>query len=117
MGELKRNFLDYTNIDFKISYVIKEGNSPFKFDNINDSARAKINIKQQLIGPLLFGYNAYLNLDPDHAKYGEISKGKYSLDISRRAYSVGAFYEPSGSKIGIQFNIFNFDYKGISSIF
>ena len=116
-GDFKRNFLDYTNIDFKISYVIKEGNSPFKFDDINDSTRAQVNIKQQLIGPLLFGYKAYLNLDPEHEEYGEISKGKYSLDISRRAYSIGAFYNSASESIGVKFNIFNFDYSGISPKF
>ena len=116
-GELKRNFLDYTSIDFKISYVIKEGNSPFKFDNINDSTRAQVNLQQQVIGPLLFGYKAYLNLDPDHPKYGEISKGKYTLDISRRAYSIGAFYNSASESVGVKFNIFNFDYSGISPKF
>jgi len=114
LGSLTNSFLSYTNLEILNKYVIKDGFSSFKFDNIDDSANVSIKIKQQLIGPILLGASSNINLDENIRK---LRFDQITLDISRRAYSVGAFYEPSGSKIGIQFNIFNFDYKGISSIF
>ena len=52
-----------------------------------------------------------------YKNYGKFIKPKYSLNIERRAYSLGAFYDVSNESLGIQFNIFNFDYSGIPEKF
>ena len=117
LGSLTKKYLDYTSLDVLAQYAIKEDESPFRFDNINETENIKFNLKQQLYGPLIFGVLSYLNVDPNNDNYGEFSSTQYSLDISRRAYSLGAFYRPSSSAIGIQFNIFNFDYSGFGSRF
>ena len=117
LGSLTKKYLNYTSLDVLPQYVIKGNDSPFRFDNINNNENIKFNLKQQLYGPLIFGFLSYLNVNPNHDNYGDFFSTQYSLDISRRAYSFGAFYKPSSSAIGIQFNIFNFDYLGSSSSF
>jgi len=117
LGGLTKKYLDYTSLDVLAQYVIKGNDSPFRFDNINNTENIRFNLKQQIYGPIVFGLSSYLNIDPNHNNYGEFTSTQYSLDISRRAYSLGAFYKPSSSSFGIQFNIFNFDYLGSSSSF
>ena len=111
-GGLKKEFFDYTRFSAKYSYVLKGGDSPFIFDNINDDPRIKFNLQQQIYGPLLFSFDTILNLNN-----GTYSNVKYSLDFKRRAYSIGAFYNSSNESLGLEFNIFNFDYSGINKKF
>ena len=111
-GGLKKEFFDYTRFSAKYSYVLKGGDSPFIFDNINDDPRIKFNLQQQIYGPLLFSFDTILNLNN-----GTYSNVKYSLDFKRRAYSIGAFYNSSNESLGIEFNIFNFDYSGFNKKF
>ena len=117
LGSFKNNFFDYSKITLTNSYIFKDGQSPFAFDDIDKTKRLRINLEQQLIGPVLFTYDTYLNLDSDNNDYGKFSKHKYGLDIKRRAYSVGAFYDTSNNSAGINFKIYNFDYKGLSPKF
>ena len=117
LGNFTSKYFDYTNLKIQGSLTAKGGETPFRFDDIDDTARVQLNFKQQLIGPLLFGYTSFLNLDPGNNDYDKFSKAKFSLDISRRAYTLGAFYDSSSEAIGIQFNIFNFDYSGLSPKF
>ena len=117
LGSFKNNFLDYSKISLTNSYIFKNGQSPFAFDDIDKTKRVRINIEQQLIGPILLSYDTYLNLDSDTKDYGKFSKHKYGLDIKRRAYSVGAFYNTDNNSAGINFKIYNFDYRGLSPKF
>ena len=117
LGSFKNNFLDYSNITLTGSFIFKDGESPFAFDDIDKTNRLRINLEQQLIGPVLLTYDTYLNLDSDNKEYGKFSKHKYGLDIKRRAYSVGAFYDASNNSAGINFKIYNFDYRGLSPKF
>ena len=111
-GGFKEKFFDYTSFRAKYSYVLKGGASPFTFDDINDDPRINFNFQQQIIGPLLFGFETTLNLNN-----GAYSNNKYSLDLKRRAYSIGAFYNSSNESLGIEFKIFNFDYSGLNEKF
>jgi|OM-RGC.v1.000453240 hypothetical protein len=112
LGNLKNNLLDYTYVKANFNYVLKEGDSPFSFDNISKNPNVKISLEQQIFGPLIFSYETTLNLDN-----GKYSNPNYGLNINRRAYSIGAFYNSSEESLGIKFNIFNFDYSGLSSKF
>ena len=112
LGSFKNNFLDYTSLDLKTTYVIGEGESPFAFDNINESFRVNFKLDQQIYGALVFSYENSYNLDN-----GKFEKGNYGLDFKRRAYSLGAFYNKSNESLGFRFNIFNFDYSGLSPKF
>ncbi len=112
LGEFKNNFLDYSSLDIKTSYFIKDGESPFAFDNVDESFRINLSLDQQIYGPLVFSYKNSYNFD--NSKF---AKGNYGLDFRRRAYSFGAFYNANNESLGIRFKIFNFDYTGLSPKF
>ena len=111
-GELKKKYLDYTKISANYNYVLKNGASPFSFDNFNEDPRINFSVQQQIYGPFLLAFDTTLNLDN-----GKYSNTNYSLDFKRRAYSIGAYYNSSDESLGIKFNIFNFDYSGLSEKF
>ncbi len=117
LGSFTNNFLDFTKINLETIYVLKDGKSPFSFDDVNDKARLKIFAEQQIYRALVLSYENYLNLDNRFSNYGEFTKPKYGLDLKRRSYSLGAFYDASNDSLGLQFNIYNFDYSGNSSRF
>ena len=117
LGSFKNNFLDYSKLTLTGSYIFKDGDSPFAFDDIDNTKRLRINLEQQLIGPIVLNYDTYLNLDSDSKDYGKFSKHKYGLDIKRRAYAIGAFYNTSNNSAGINFKIYNFNYEGLSPKF
>ena len=112
IGSLKNDFFDYTKIGLMASKGFKNGDSPYDFDSINSSPRVQLDLEQQIIGPLIFSYENSMNLDT-----GEFSKPNYGLDLKRRAYSLGAFYNTSNKSFGIKLNIFNFDYSGVTKSF
>lgn len=112
IGSFKKNFFDYTKISTNYNYVLKSGESPFSFDNIGKDPTLNFNLQQQIFGPLLFSFETVLNLNT-----GSYSNENYALDFKRRAYSIGAFYNSTNESLGIRFNIFNFDYSGISDKF
>ena len=112
LGALKRKFLDYTYLSANFNYVLKDGDSPFAFDNINKDPKINFNYEQQIFGPLVFGLQTSLNLDN-----GDFSNPYYALDFKRRAYAIGAFYNSVEESLGIKFNIFNFDYSGLAPKF
>ena len=86
--------------------------------------RYKLKVEQQLIGPLIFSFSSYINLEDDEDSiYGEFKSVKYGLELRRRAYSISLFAKPDfdsnfdSGTYGLNFNIFNFDYSGISPKF
>ena len=112
IGSFKKNLFDYTQIRSEFNYVLKSGESPFSFDDIDDNPRINFKLQQQIFGPLLFSFDTSLNLNN-----GSYTNVNYGLDFNRRAYSIGAFYNSSNESLGIRFNIFNFDYSGLSEEF
>ncbi len=111
-GGLKKDFLDYTKLSANYSFVLKNGESPFSFDDISKVPKLKFDFQQQIYGPLVFSLNKTLNLEK-----GTYSNVKYALDFKRRAYSLSAFYDSTEESVGIKFNLFNFDYSGLSPKF
>ena len=62
-GEMKKRYLDFTNISLTSDYVLfKNGESPFAFDDYNSSSRLNFDVQQQLIGPLIMGFSANIDL-------------------------------------------------------
>lgn len=116
-GKLKRNFLDFTKISVSPEFIIKNGESPFKFDDFNNDSRIRFNLKQQLYGPLIFGFEGSYNINNSSSSYGDIQNKTYSLGISRRAYSVNLSYEEKNKAVLLGFKIFNFDYQNSTKKF
>jgi len=112
LGSFKNNFFDYTFLDLSGNYVLKTGESPFEFDDVDDTLKVNFRLKQQIFGPLVFSYSR--SYDFDNEIY---SKPIYEVEISRRAYKIGAFYNHDNESLGFNFNIFSFDYSGINSKF
>ena len=112
LGNFKNQFLDYTKIDLSAGFKMKNGESPFDFDDIDQKSKLNFSLNQQIIGPLIFSYTNELNLED-----GSFSKPNYALDIQRRAYSIGAFYNTTSESLGIRFNIYNFNYSGVNNKF
>ena len=112
LGNFKKDFLDFTKINIKGIYVFKNGESPFKFDDINKNFRMNLELKQQLLGPLVFAYGTSYDFEEN-----KFDLPKYGLDINRRSYSIGAFYNSQNQSAGFNFSIFNFEYNGNSNRF
>ena len=107
IGNLKRNILDYTSFSLMPQFIDKKGESPFIFDNLSSESKINFNLKQQIFGPILFGFSTDYIINKDSNDYKKFTNNKYSLDISRRAYKVSLFYKNNQS-FGLNFNIFNF---------
>ena len=88
-------------------FIEKKGESPFEFDNFNSHSRIKFDFKQQIYGPLLLGLSSDLIISNKSENYGEFQNTQYTIDFSRRAYSISIFYKNEQS-FGLKFNIFNF---------
>ena len=108
LWNLNRNYLDYTSFSIFPELIIKNGESPFIFDDFNKDSRIKFNFTQQLVGPLLFGFKGDYNINADSSKYGTFQNRIISLDISRRAYSIGLSYDEDDESVFLGFEIFNF---------
>lgn len=108
-GSLTRNFLDYTNVSIFPEFIIKNGQSPFSFDDFNNDSRIKFKLNQHLIGPLILGFQSDYNINTNSSKYSNFQNKKLSLILSRRAYSVSLSYAEDDKEIFLGFEIFNFD--------
>tara|TARA_B100001287_G_scaffold268205_1_gene264216 strand:+ start:2545 stop:4677 length:2133 start_codon:yes stop_codon:yes gene_type:complete len=117
LGSYKKKFFDYTKLNLEINSIFKEGVSPFYFDNLDETERIKINLDQQLYGPILINIESYLIFDNNSDDYGKFTSAKYGIGLKRRAYSVEGYYDSSSEAIGFNFQIYNFDYDGISPKF
>ena len=71
--------------------------------------------KQQLYGPLLFGFSSNISLN--NSDYGKFSNQRYIFEFSRRAYAVNGYYDVKDKVVGIGFKIYDFKYKGYDSRF
>ena len=107
-GNLRRNILDYTKISIFPEFILKSGESPFYFDNFNEDSRIKINLRQQLFGPLILGFEGDYNINASSSKYNSFENQIISLEISRRAYSVSLVYKEYDKSVFLGFDIFNF---------
>ena len=111
-GDLKKYFFDFTKLSTRYTYVLKSGESPFAFDNINSDQRLYFKFDQQVLGPLIFSIESYIPLEVGHKDYGDLTDSKYKLEIKRRAYSFAIFYNQNEKDLGYKINIFNFDFSG-----
>ena len=111
-GDLKKNFFDFTNISIFPELISKSGESPYAFDDFNSDSRIRFDIKQQLYGPLIIGFSSNYNINTNSSNYGKFENKRFSLELSRRSYSLGLSYLEDDESIFFGFNIFNFgDHK------
>ena len=107
-GNLKKNFLDYTKISIFPEFILKNGQSPFTFDNFNNDSRIRFDLRQQLFGPIILSYQGNYNINTDSDNYGNFENKIISLELSRRSYSAALSYSEDDKSIFLGFEIFNF---------
>ena len=116
-GNFKNKFFDYSVLSIMPEYISKSGRSPFKFDDFEESSRILFGIKQQIYGPLLLSFSTSYNVDNNSKDFGVFENKKFSLGVSRRAYSFALVYDEDQKSIGLEFNVFNFGYNNKASKF
>ena len=84
------------------------GESVFKFDQINEKFTLNISFDQQLFGPVILKSVGTLNLTHDLDSYGEFINSKISVNWKKRTYELGIFYQPHNQAGGIAFELFGF---------
>ena len=115
-GNFKEKIFDYTSISVITELITKGGESPFEFDNFNENSRIIFDFKQQLLGPLIAGYQSWLNINNKSSNYAKF-ESIYSLGIKRRAYELNLAFRPEDEAVLFNFNLFNFVYKNNSPKF
>ncbi len=107
-GEFKRDYFDYTRIAAFPLYRFQSGKSLFKFDQISENFIVDLIVDQHLVGPLLMQAKATLNLDNDSDKYREFIYSNIGINLQKRSYSFGLFYQPHNQAGGISFSLNGF---------
>ena len=116
-GEFRKKLFDYTELKIFPELVIKNGVSPFLFDDFNNDSRIKLALSQQIYGPFVVGIEADYNINNNSTSYGELENKKISLGISRRAYSIYLSYLEERKEVFLGVNIFNIKNKNNSPSF
>jgi hypothetical protein len=107
-GNFKNKTFDYTRISLLPFYKFDSGESVFKFDQNYEDFTLNISFDQQLYGPIILKSFGVLNLTNDSNDYGEFIDSKISLNLKKRSYEVGIFYQPHNQAGGISFKLFGF---------
>ncbi len=110
LGNLDRNYFDYTKLSVMPGVKIKFGNSPFKFDKAIDLKTINISLMQQIYGPLVFDFISNLNIDSSSKNYGEYYDTKVGLLWHKRAYEFGIYYHPNNDAGGLYFRLNGFKF-------
>lgn len=106
-GNFSRPFFDYTAFNVSYSRTALDGQSPFLFDRVADEQVLSAGITQQIYGPIRFGVQASYNLDT-----GNNIDTVYTLEYSRRTYSITAAYSPKREAASLVFRLFDFNWTG-----
>ncbi len=110
LGNLERDYFDYTKLSVMPGVKIKFGNSPFKFDKAIDLKTLNISLIQQIYGPLMFDVISNLNIDSSSKNYGEYYDTKLGILWHKRAYECGIYYHPNNDAGGLYFRINGFKF-------
>ncbi|MGD1854894.1 MAG: DUF3769 domain-containing protein [Leptolyngbyaceae cyanobacterium] len=113
IGHLSKDFFDYTR--FNIGYyqeLISGNNSPFLFDRNVDDQILTFGLVQQIVGPILLGFQTSINIETGEEINTEII-GEYS----RRTYGLVVRYSPTQSTGSIGFRLSDFNWLGRGSPF
>jgi hypothetical protein len=112
LGHFVRPFLDYTRLTITSSGTLRQGLSPFGFDQAVDLGTLGIGLTQQLVGPLVFSGGIGLNVSPSSEFYGDVTGSYVELRWQRRAYEVGVYYSPYQGIGGVRVKLNDFNFNG-----
>ena len=112
LGHFIRPFLDYTRLTVTGSGTLRQGLSPFGFDQAVDLGTLGIGLTQQIVGPLVFSGGIGFNVSPSSEYYGDITSSYVELRWQRRAYEIGVFYSPYQGIGGVRVKLNDFNFHG-----
>ena len=112
LGTFSKPFLDYTQLSIAGGGTLKDGDSPFEFDQAVDLATLGIGITQQLAGPLLLNAGVGVNIDPNSQFYGNVINSNIELRWQRRSYDLGFYFNPYEGIGGFRFRLNDFNFTG-----
>ncbi|MCW6036390.1 DUF3769 domain-containing protein [Spirulina subsalsa FACHB-351] len=107
VGHFSRPFFDYTGFNVSYSQSAFTNQSPFLFDRIADQRTLSFGIVQQIYGPFRLGVQSSVNLDT-----GQEISTDFSLEYSRRTYSLMLRYNPTLAVGSFQIRIGDFNWIG-----
>lgn len=106
-GHFSRPFLDYTAFNVGYYNTLQDGESPFLFDRVADEEFIVLGLTQQIYGPfragVQFAYNVRSNDEIDTT---------YTLEYSRRTYSISATYSTGRESGALTFRLNDFNWTG-----
>ena len=112
LGTFSKPFLDYTQLSISGGVTLKQGASPFAFDQAIDLSTLGIGVTQQIAGPLVVSAGVGVNVDPSSEFYGDVINSNIELRWQRRSYDVGVYFNPYEGIGGVRFRLNDFDFKG-----
>ena len=112
LGTFSKPFLDYTRLSISGGVTLKQGSSPFDFDQAVDLSTLGVGITQQIAGPLLLNAGFGINVDAGSEFYGDVINSNIELSWQRRSYDVGIYFNPYEGIGGVRFRLNDFDFKG-----
>ena len=111
-GDLQQTLFDYTQLSISGGITLKQGDSPFDFDQAIDLGTIGIGLTQQIAGPLVLNAGIGLNVDPASEYYGDVIESNIELLWQRRSYDVGFYVNPYEGIGGFRFRLHDFDFSG-----
>ena len=112
LGTFSKPFLDYTRLSISGGITLKQGSSPFEFDQAIDLGTLEIGITQQIAGPVVVDAGVGVNVDPASEFYGNVIDSKIELRWQRRSYDVGIYFNPYRAIGGFRFRLHDFNFNG-----
>ncbi len=112
LGHFTKPFLDYSRLSVFVGATIKQGNSPFDFDNVIDLATIGVDLSQQLFGPLVINSSLEYNIDRSSKYYGKPINSQFELRWQRRSYDMAIFYNPYQAMGGFKIRLNDFRFQG-----
>ena len=112
MGTFSKPFLDYTQLSITGGGTLKQGSSPFDFDQAIDLGTLGLGITQQIAGPLVLNAGVGLNIDPASEFYGDVIDSNIELRWQRRSYDFGFYFNPYQGIGGFRFRLNDFNFTG-----
>jgi hypothetical protein len=112
LGHFSKPFFDFTQLTITGGIGVRQGQSPFGFDQAIDLGTVGIGLTQQLVGPLLFNGGVGFNVDGSSPNYGEVTGSFVELRWQRRAYSFSVYYSPYEGLGGVRVTLSDFGFKG-----
>ncbi|MBD3883320.1 DUF3769 domain-containing protein [Phormidium tenue FACHB-886] len=106
-GHFSRDFFDYTAFRVSYSETAREGESPFRFDRLEDERVLTLGLTQQIFGPFTFGIQTSLNLEDDRT-----IDTIYTLEYNRRTYAVSLNFSPIREAAALTLRVSDFNWFG-----